>query len=220
MSLFSAILRVSRQWQTYLSSLPKLWTHLDLSIPQTRGSTPSRKPITISAMRSYTRKSRSGLTHATLSNISRTSTLKALENVSRYPRLSHLDIQLDILGIDLFEVFHTSTNLMTLIISPITKVSSNVLLKFVHNCPHLERLESYAVPLQGIADRSWPDKMPNLRTLTLVTENSDRPFQHQRDILHPLAVPGISNVCFVLQSSNVHLLTRHPGQTFRAPTKP
>ena len=215
----SGILRVSKKWEKYLSSLPNLWTHLDLSIPQRRRSAPTLKPITISAVRRYTSRSQSRLTHATLANISPNSVQKSMEHISRHPLL-HLNIRLDIKGVDPFQIFRASTKLTTLITSPLARLDVNFLPNFINNCPRLEHLESHAVPVSGVDFDKWPDKMPNLRTIIFATEKADQLYHSIRPSRHPLGVPGIFEVGSLPQSEVCALLTRYPGINFRDLAKP
>lgn len=147
-------------------------------------------------MRRYTSRSRSCLTHATLNNIAKACAEKALKNVGRYPQLSYLDIQIDITGINIFEALRTSTNLRTLIISRSTRLPSIDLFKLLHKNPRIEHLEAFILLRTGVPDDRWPDKMPNLRKLSLVTQATNRPFQFGGRM--PPDVPGISSVCYSL----------------------
>lgn len=188
-------MRVSRKWETYLSSLPHRWTHLDLSIPQTRRSGPS-KYVSISAIRRYTSRSRSRLTHATLDNIPRACAHKALENVGRSPHLAYLKLQTEFTGLNLVETIRTPINLRTLVISRATCVHPGHFFKILHNFPRLEHLETSVISPREISKYNWPAEMPNLRTISLNTKASGRPF-HARgwDLLD---LPGIEDVCFAL----------------------
>ncbi|KAK2756097.1 hypothetical protein FQN54_005504 [Arachnomyces sp. PD_36] len=179
------ILRVSRGWENYLCSLQNLWTHLDLSGALDWRSGPSPRRLTMSALRRYTGRSKSRLTHATLYHIPESVYEKALEHISRYPHLSYLNIRDDVSRIDVSRVLRPSVNLTTLKISRSTELSPPVLFRLLHSFPRIEYLEARVLSAPGI-NHDWPDRMPNLRTIILV-ESPRGSFQRT------VFIPGLSD---------------------------
>ena len=134
-----AILRVSKQWERFLTSLRKLWTHLDFS--------GARSTISLPAIQACIDRSEATLTHATLANISSPDVDEALLYLSRCPNLEYLDIRMPCEGKRIYELFKNSKNLRVLITSTEDILSQMLLTRFVADLPVLERVEHHTAEL-------------------------------------------------------------------------
>ncbi|KAN0081983.1 hypothetical protein V8E54_003281 [Elaphomyces granulatus] len=154
-----AILRVSKQWERLLSSLPKLWMNLDFSR--------ARSVISLPAIRACINRSKAMLTHAIFVNISLPAVDKALLYLSRCPNLEYLDLQMPCKGERIYELFKTSKSLRTLIVSKDIPLSQRLLTGFLADLPALERIESHRTKLSPAGSAVWPAEMPNLKAIAL-----------------------------------------------------
>ncbi|KAJ9289350.1 hypothetical protein DTO021C3_3176 [Paecilomyces variotii] len=176
-----AILRVSKKWERFLSSLQELWMCIDLSR--------ARKKVTSNAVRSYMRRSRGMLTHVVLDNISLPSVEKTLEFVSRCPRLQYLEARVAYRGDKFYALFKECKNLKTLIMSDEINIDHKRVGMFLSSLPLLERIECHANNASPFSEVSWPEKLPNLRAIALGANSVKRVFEY----LQALHLPGIED---------------------------
>jgi F-box/TPR repeat protein Pof3 len=157
-----AILRVSKQWERFLSSLRKLWTHLDFS-----GAL--FMPVSLPAIRACINRSKAILTHATFVNISSPAVDKGLLYLSLCPNLEYLDIRVPCEEKRVYELFKTSKNLRALISSKDLLFSQSLLTRLLADLPALERIECHTItpPRSQMRERIRPAKMPNLKVMAL-----------------------------------------------------
>lgn len=192
-----ALLRVSKKWERFLTSLRELWMCVDLSR--------ARKKVTSAAVRSYIRRSRGMLTHVVLDNLSLPSVEKTLEFVSRCPRLEHLDARIACRGDKFYALFKDCKNLKTLIMSDEINMDQKHLGMFLSSLPLLERIECHANNGSLISEVSWPEKLPNLRAIALGASSVKPVFEY----FQALHLPGIHDVCCNLPPPYMRrLLTR------------
>ncbi|RMJ27336.1 hypothetical protein PHISP_01783 [Aspergillus sp. HF37] len=104
-----AILRVSKKWEQFLSSMRSVWMHLDFS--RARGK------VYWTSVRASIRRSKAMLTGALIANMATPSTPKALQLLSRCPNLEYLELQSPFAGPDFYDLFKDSKRLRTLITS-------------------------------------------------------------------------------------------------------
>ncbi|KAL1848762.1 hypothetical protein Plec18170_007773 [Paecilomyces lecythidis] len=174
-----ALLRVSKKWERFLTSLRELWMCVDLSR--------ARKKVTSAAVRSYIRRSRGMLTHVVLDNLSLPSVEKTLEFVSRCPRLEHLDARIACRGDKFYALFRDCKNLKTLIMSDEINMDQKHLGMFLSSLPLLERIECHANNGSLMSEVSWPEKLPNLRAIALGASSVKPVFEY----FQALHLPGI-----------------------------
>jgi F-box/TPR repeat protein Pof3 len=155
-----AILRVSKQWERFLTSIRKLWTHLDFSGARSI-------PVSLPAIRACINRSKAVLTHAIFVNISSPAVDKGLLYLSRCPNLEYLDIRVPCEEERIHELFKTSKNLRALISSEDLLFSQRLLTKFLAHLPALERIECHTIKLLPERSRMRPTKMPNLKAMAL-----------------------------------------------------
>ncbi|KAF4213192.1 hypothetical protein CNMCM8980_010482 [Aspergillus fumigatiaffinis] len=153
-----AILRVSKKWDRFLSSIRNLWMRIDLS--------DARGKIHWPSVRAYIRRSKAMLTHAIVKNVSTPSTQKVLEFFSRCPNLEHLEIWAQCKPDILYDLYKGSKGLKTLIISGHTALPQETIGKFLQTLPLLERLEVHDAKPSNLARVQWPEKLPSLKSIT------------------------------------------------------
>lgn len=141
--------------------MPNLWMSIDL--------TGARGKVPWTAVRSYIRRSRARLTHATVKNLSSVSTHKTLEILSRCPRLEYLELWITHDYKDFYERFKGCKQLKTLILSADMPISHEYFAKLVVTLPQLERIALWNTKRtrMQIPDNAWPNSLPNLKSLTL-----------------------------------------------------
>ncbi|KAF7133959.1 hypothetical protein CNMCM5793_005485 [Aspergillus hiratsukae] len=153
-----AILRVSKKWDRFLSSIRSLWMRIDLS--------DARGKIHWLSIRAYIRRSKAMLTHAIVKNISTPSTHRVLEFFSRCPNLEHLEIWAESKPDVLYDLYKGSKRLRTLVVSGHTALPQETIGKFLQTLPLLERLEVHDAKPSNLARVEWPEKLPSLKSIT------------------------------------------------------
>ncbi|KAF9886425.1 hypothetical protein FE257_011457 [Aspergillus nanangensis] len=183
-----AILRVSKQWDRFLSSMRDLWMRIDLS--------DARGKIHWSSVRALIRRSKAMLTHAVVKNVSTSSTQRVLEFFSRCPRLESLDIWAQFGCQSFYELFKGSKRLKSLMISGEMTVPQEYISKFLASLPALERVEIHRTKSSPQSKAQWPSKLPHLRSITLGTIESSRPSEHVPALYIPRREDSLpSTVC-------------------------
>ncbi|KAJ5979908.1 hypothetical protein N7481_007206 [Penicillium waksmanii] len=160
------ILRVCKSWERFFGNMRELWMKIDLS--------GARQKVPWTAVRAYIRRSRGLLTHATFKNLALPSTPKSIEFLSRCPRLEHLELWVNHDFKDIFRRFKGCKSLKNFILSAEVSVPHSCLEKLLTQFPKLERIELWSVkhsPLT-IGEGNWPQSLPNLRSITLATQQA------------------------------------------------
>lgn len=144
----------------------ELWMKIDL--------TGARQKVPWTAVRAYIRRSRGLLTHATFKNLALPSTPKSIEFLSRCPRLEHLELWVNHDFKDIFQKFKGCKSLKNIILSAEISVPHSCLEKLLTQFPKLERIELWSVKhsLLTIGEGNWPRSLPNLRSITLATQQA------------------------------------------------
>ncbi|RAL12995.1 Leucine Rich Repeat domain protein [Aspergillus homomorphus CBS 101889] len=156
--------RVSKGWQSFLS-MRDLWMRLDLS--------EARRKASWRSIRTYIQRSGAMLTHATISNIASQSQDKVLVYLSRCPKLESLEIGDPIRRHEgLYNQFEGCKQLRSLVIAKGTPVSQENIAKFLSNLPNLEHLEVHNAQPSAETKVQWPSHLPNMRKVTLSTEEA------------------------------------------------
>lgn len=177
----AGILRVCKNWERFFGCVQHLWMKIDLS--GARGKVPW------TAVRSYIRRSKAMVTHATIKNLSSQSTLKVMEFLSRCPRLEHLELWVDWNYKDFFEMFKSCKQLKRITLSrqiPITHQYFGMLLR---ELPCLEHVALWSVrpsPFVFTESEQWPKFLPNLKSITLATQQPA-----SMSLLPALEIPGL-----------------------------
>ncbi|KAB8278060.1 hypothetical protein BDV30DRAFT_204040 [Aspergillus minisclerotigenes] len=156
-----AILRVSKQWDSFLSSMRDLWMRIDL--------TGARSKIHWCSVRAYIRRSKSMVTHAIVKNISSSSAERVLQFFSRCPRLEYLEVGTPFSCQNFYEMFKGSRRMKTLIISRDMPVPQEYITKFLGSLPLLENIKIYKARTSPSSKVQWPSELPHLRSIILGT---------------------------------------------------
>ncbi|KAE8146734.1 hypothetical protein BDV25DRAFT_132689 [Aspergillus avenaceus] len=172
-----AILRVSKQWDRFLSSIRDLWMRVDLS--------GARNKVHWSSVRACIRRSKALLTHAIVKNLSTSSSQRVLEFFGRCPRLEYLEIWTQFGCQAFYDLFRGSRRLKTLIISGQMVVPQEYIVKFLESLPLLERLEIHKTKTSPSSKVQWPSKLPHLRTITFGTTEGSWPRGHTSALYIP-----------------------------------
>lgn len=176
----SAILRVSKKWDQFLSSMRNLWVRLDFS--RARGK------VYWTSVRAYIRRSKAMLTGAVMANLATPSTAKALQLLSRCPNLEYLELRTAFGSTDLFHLFKDSKRLRTFITSENVTMPLERVPTFLTNLPLIETLEIHgaAAPPSWIVQ--WLSNLPKVKRITIVSQASDKTNRIQ------FCIPGPSDV--------------------------
>ena len=159
--LDSGLLRVSKSWLQLLTSMPSLWSNLDLSA--------ARKPVTLGAVRKYIKRGNGTTTRVTLDRFGSNAEKIPRYVATRCKVLEDLRIPGGLIGSSILEAAPCALNLKTLIISRSCQVSCDTASQLLCHCPNLERAEFHSVSSAESRPARWEVDMPKLRTLTLDT---------------------------------------------------
>ncbi|PGG98477.1 hypothetical protein AJ79_08849 [Helicocarpus griseus UAMH5409] len=180
-SLLSAV-RVSKHWSVLLNSFPKLWSHLDLSKAR-------RRAVSLKSIQAFLRRSRWGLTRATLVNIRPDDYPKLMTGLNQIRSLEHLELHGSFkTGFEVAPVY-TLTRLKTLICSELSAMSVLHFGRILSECLLLERAEVHLQSAPLAEYQSFPARLPHLRSLTIVESGDVR----NRAVVSPLSLPFIGD---------------------------
>ncbi|RDW61227.1 Leucine Rich Repeat domain protein [Aspergillus mulundensis] len=203
-----AILRVSKGWDRFLSSLPDLFMRIDF--------TGARSKIHWSSVLAYIRRSKAMLTHAIVTNVTKASIHRSLEYISRCPNLQHLEILSPSSPEAIHDLFKGSKNLKTLLVSSQTTIPQATLTKLLSTLPRLERIEIHSASKSRTADTNWPPSLPNLQSITLGTTESGV----IENYVPALYIPRLIDPSMPLPISNLSELRLHSDPQIFVPYPP
>lgn len=181
------ILRVCKDWERFFGSMTNLWMHIDL--------TGARGKVPWTAVRSYIRRSKAMITHATIKNLSPASTPKTLEFLSRCPRLEYLELWVSHDGTDFYQKFKGSKRLKSLVLSADIPVSHDCFGRLLADLPKLERIALWNMKSSTTdfyESGQWPKCLPNLKSISLASRQ--RLSQPSARHMAVLSVPGLAEV--------------------------
>lgn len=185
--LSRAILRVSKGWNRFIGEFTSLWKEIDLT------GAKSRVPWT--SVRNYIHRSKVELTSATIVNLVPASTPKVLDMLSRCPKLRHLDLMVSHeYPKDFCAKIQSFRNLKTLTCGPDIKLSHASVGSVLSDLPQLEKAtfsHVWDVSHRTPRPSSWPQNLPNLKSLTLQSSQEDR-----SGLAFPVVVPSLGSVSF------------------------
>ena len=152
------LLGVSKQWRDLLSTMPSLWRNLDFSA--------ARRPVRMTALRTYVKSARNSVTHATLFRADKANedALKCILGNCR--KLEYLRLVDGVSNTFLVKVAPFSTCLTTLIIGKQRKVRVDCMGELLDRCESLRRAEFHCI-LPTTVDRQWKKAYPNLEKLLI-----------------------------------------------------
>ncbi|KAI9880788.1 MAG: hypothetical protein M1830_000224 [Pleopsidium flavum] len=180
------LLRVSKQWNHFLTSMPRFWNHLDLSS--------ARKPVKLTTILACVRRSKGSITHATFNRVATTKSNILKHVTSRAKGLRHIEIMSGFAGSSMIEAAPLARNLTTLIVWSDCGVTLDTITRLLSLCDKLERAEFHSIYSSGAAAQ-WQISS-KLRTLTLkaaqgvgsanITSNTDSLIEQ---------IPNVSELC-------------------------
>ncbi|KAF7594397.1 hypothetical protein BBP40_009378 [Aspergillus hancockii] len=201
-----AILRVSKQWNKFLSSMRDLWMRLDLS--------GARNKISWASVKACIGRSKAMLTHAVVKNLFPKSIDRVLLFFSRCPKLEYLEIWLPFNCQAFYDLFKGSKRMKTLKISAEMTVSQEYIAKFLASLPLLERIEIFKAKCSPASNVQWPSKLPHLRSITLSTTEGSFPGGHTSALYIPRQEPllpySIANLEELRLDSNPDVFFPYP----------
>ncbi|KAI9706062.1 MAG: hypothetical protein M1836_005468 [Candelina mexicana] len=151
-------LGVSKQWSAFLTSVPSLWTEIDLSR--------ARKPVRASAIRACIRRSKGSITKALLNRVAVQDSVVLTQLAITCKRLHHVEICNGFAGKSILEACPIAINLKTLLLRTGCEVTPGTIEEVIEKCTNLERAEFGLINSQGLPLR-WPGRDLKLRTLRL-----------------------------------------------------
>ncbi|KAL5045088.1 hypothetical protein BDW71DRAFT_184799 [Aspergillus fruticulosus] len=203
-----AILRVSKGWDRFLSSMRDLFTRIDF--------TGARSKIHWSSVLAYIRRSKAMLTHAVVTNLTKASIHRSLEYISRCPNLQHLEILSPFSPDSIYDLFKGSKNLKTLLVSAQTTIPQATITKLLFALPNLQRIEIHSASKSRISDTNWPSSLPNLQSISLGTTESGVVDNH----VPALYIPRLVDPSMPLPISNLTELRLHSNPQVFVPYPP
>ncbi len=147
-------------WYNALTVMTGLWTRIDL--------TEARKPVSMNTVRDYVRRSRNGMTRASLSFSTMSSDEMLSYILSHAKGLKHLDINFDdaLDGPKLLKSAPFLAALQVLVVTSDIDIHFDTVWQLLRLCKNLTRAEFHSV--QELTMRQeWSDDMPNIRSLTI-----------------------------------------------------
>ncbi|KAL4917105.1 hypothetical protein BDW62DRAFT_218332 [Aspergillus aurantiobrunneus] len=203
-----AILRVSKGWDRFLSSMRELWMRIDLS--------GARNKIHWSSVLAYIKRSKAMLTQAVVTNLTKASIRKVLEFVSRCPNLQHLEILSPTSSDTIYELFKGCKQLKHFLVSAETTIPQATITKLLTSMPKLERIEIHQASKSRESDVRWPLSLPNLQSITLGTTESGVLENH----IPALYIPRLIEPSTPLPISNLTELRLHSNPQIFVPYPP
>ncbi|EEH18820.2 hypothetical protein PABG_01139 [Paracoccidioides brasiliensis Pb03] len=176
-SLLSTV-RVSKRWNRLLNSIPRLWTHLDLTKAR-------RRNVSLKAIQAFLRRSHWRLSRASLTNLQPDDFPKLMTGLKRIGSLEHLDLQGSFsLRFNVAPIYGL-TKLKTLVCSEQSEMTFGHFSKVLSDCPLLQRVEVHVKDAPLNQYKQFPNKLPNLRALTIVGFDDNI----NGEFLSPLGLP-------------------------------
>lgn len=172
------ILRVCKDWERFFGNMTHLWMQIDLSA--------ARGKVPWTAVRTYIKRSKAMVAHATIKNLATASTPKTMEFLSRCPRLEHLELWVDCDYRQFLQTFMGCKQLKSLTLSPDIKIPHHCFGQLLIELPRLERIALWSVKPSSYDLNAWPRSLPNLKSITLATQHPS-----SMSVLPALTVPGL-----------------------------
>ncbi|KAK2796843.1 hypothetical protein FQN50_009404 [Emmonsiellopsis sp. PD_5] len=218
-----AAIRVSKHWGTILNSLPKLWSHLDLS------KAGKQKTVSLKSIQAFLRRSRWGLTRASLVNLRPANLHRLIPGLKQCRSLEHLEISGGFPPDFATPPIYTLINLKTLNCCQLPRMSYSDFAQIMTQCPKLERIKvtlfdimpgleefNLIFPKEGeFATQDVPkiSNLPNLKQLRLravpldsfpeLPESLEHLSLSRSELDHGAFTPNLSDMAPNLQTLNI-----------------
>ncbi|KAJ5558053.1 hypothetical protein N7535_009543 [Penicillium sp. DV-2018c] len=184
----AAILRVCKGWHRFLTGHPSIWMCIDL--------TGARSRVPWTTVRDYVRRSRAQLTYAAITNLVSSAIPRALDMLSRCPKLEHLEFQV---YYDYPEDFclkiQEFRHLKSLVCGPDIILSHARVGTILSTLTNLEKATFSNVRCKvSLPMSTWPRHLPNLKSLTLGSTSSVYCAVDLPDVVPGLGVSAYPNL--------------------------
>ncbi|KAL4945929.1 hypothetical protein BDV06DRAFT_174170 [Aspergillus oleicola] len=203
-----AILRVSKGWDRFLSSMRDLWMRLDFSR--------ARSKIHWSSALACIKRSKAMLTQAVVANLTKASIRRVLEYISRCPNLKHLEILSPTSSKDIYELFKGCKQLEVLLVSSETTVPQSTITRLLSSLPKLERIQIHKATKSLASEAEWPSSLPNLKSITFGTTDLSVTLNH----VPALYIPRLIQPSTAAPTSNLTELRLHSNPEVFFPYPP
>lgn len=151
----------------------------------------SRVPWT--SVRNYIHRSRVELTNAKIENLVPASTPKVLDMLSRCPKLENLELMVaHEQPKEFYAKIKAFRQLKSITCGPEIKLSHASIGSILSSLPRLERaafLNVWDAPTRASRPATWPQRLPNMKSLTIASSQEDR-----TGLAFPNVVPGLGSV--------------------------
>lgn len=127
------------------------------------------------------------VTHAVIANISAQSLLKTLEMLSRCPKLEHLELKQACDAQTLYNYIKRAKQIKSLVVSAETKVSRAHIVQILRDLPLLEQITFHRT--RPSIKEPWPLRLPNLKSVTLVSHGPEPEARFASGIEIPALLP-------------------------------
>ena len=158
LSVGSGIVRVSKSWESFVSSTPRLWNVLDFSS--------AVACVNSKAISTYIRNSRDTVSRALIGGKVSQQTKTIRHIITKCRALDQLDIVGGFSNLKLSNALSIAPSLKTLIISAGSEITIDTVSQVLGHCRNLDRAEFHRLTCSKIIP-VWSGDMSKLRSLTM-----------------------------------------------------
>ena len=177
------MLRVSKLWQTLVTSMPKVWSNLDFSTTQ--------RNVTFTSARKYVKNARGMCSAVCFNNFGRYQQNILAYVASRCKGLREVRLSSGLVGSSFLKAVPYAVNLESLIVSSQCEITTDAVAQVFNQCVNLERAEFHKVLALGSA--SVTTSLAKLHTLVMNAASTSK------------TLPGLDNL--LVNIENIRSLT-------------
>lgn len=196
-------MRVSKGWKDYLSKLPKLWMHLDLS--------GARRPVPRSFVNMAVRRSETRLTRLTVHRFEHMDMLKNLAKACKALEEVEIISLPHTMSATLIDIVACATKLKKIVIHP--EITVDTATQILHNRPGLEHV-AFSRVKRSKYNADWKGPYPSLKTFTMLMTDTvsalllkPAHLLDQAPAMHSLTLSNVSDLLPQLGTTSAPPLT-------------